>query len=66
MYKISNEVINFTKKTMKAWRVELKANRKSLRKANIQKSRSTVIITICNSDDTTQPHTFEIHRKILS
>ena len=34
MYKISDEVINFIKKTMKTWRVKLTAGRKSLAKAN--------------------------------
>ena len=36
MYKISDEVINFIEKTMKTWRVELTAGRKSLAEAKIQ------------------------------
>ena len=36
MYKISNEVINFIKKTMKTWRVELTARGRSLVEAKIQ------------------------------
>ena len=38
MYKISDEVINFIEKTMKTWRVELKAGGKSLAEARIQRS----------------------------
>ena len=37
MYKISDEVINFIEKTMKTWRVELIAERKSLAEAKIQR-----------------------------
>ena len=37
MYKISDEVINFIKKTMKTWRVELIAEGKSLAEAKIQR-----------------------------
>ena len=37
MYKISNEVINFIKKTMKTWRVELTAGGRSLAEAKIQR-----------------------------
>ena len=37
MYKISDKVINFIKKTMKTWRVELTAGRKSLAEANIKR-----------------------------
>ena len=36
MYKISHEVINFIEKTMKTWRVQLTAGRRSLAKAKIQ------------------------------
>ena len=36
IYKISHEVINFIKKTMKTWRVELTAGRRSLAEAKIQ------------------------------
>ena len=38
MYKISDEVINFTKKTMKTWRVELTAGGRSLAESKIQRS----------------------------
>ena len=38
MYKILDEVINLTEKTMKTWGVELMAGGKSLAKAKIQKS----------------------------
>ena len=37
MYKISDEVINFIKKTMKTWRVELTAGGKSLAETKIQR-----------------------------
>ena len=37
MYKLSHEVINFIKKTMKTWRVELKAGGRSLDEAKIQR-----------------------------
>ena len=37
MYKISDEVINFIKKTMKTWRVELLAGGRTLAEANIQR-----------------------------
>ena len=37
MYKISDEVINFIEKTMKTWRVELTAGRRSLAEAKIQR-----------------------------
>ena len=37
MYKISAEVINFIEKTMKTWRVELTAGRRSLAEAKIQR-----------------------------
>ena len=37
MYKISHEVINFSEKTMKTWRVELKAGGRSLAEAMIQR-----------------------------
>ena len=36
MYKISDEVINFIEKTMKAWRVELTAAGKNLAETKIQ------------------------------
>ena len=37
MYKISDEVINFTDKTMKTWRVELTAGGRRLAEAKIQR-----------------------------
>ena len=37
MYKISHEVINFTEKTMKTWRVELTAGGRNLAEAKIQR-----------------------------
>ena len=37
MYKISDEVINFTEKTMKAWRVELTAGGRRLAEVKIQR-----------------------------
>ena len=37
MYKISDEVINFTEKTLKTWRVELTAGGRSLAEAKIQR-----------------------------
>ena len=37
MYKISHEVINFIKKTMKSWRMELTAEGRGLVEANIQR-----------------------------
>ena len=37
MYKITHEVINFIEKTMKTWREELIAGRRSLAEANIQR-----------------------------
>ena len=36
-YTISDEVINFIKKTMKTWRVDLTEGRKSLAEAQIQR-----------------------------
>ena len=38
MYKISHEVINFIEKTMKTWRMELTAGRRSLAEAKIQRN----------------------------
>ena len=37
MYKISHEVINFTEKTMKTWRVELTAGGRSIAETKIQR-----------------------------
>ena len=37
MYKISDEIINLIEKTMKTWRVELRAGGKSIAEAKIQK-----------------------------
>ncbi len=37
MYKISHEVINFIKKTMRTWRVELTAGGRRLAEAKIQR-----------------------------
>ena len=37
MYKISDDVINFIEKTMKIWRVELKAGGKRLAEAKIKR-----------------------------
>ena len=37
MYKMSDEVINLTEKSMKTWRVELTAEEKSLAEAKIQR-----------------------------
>ena len=37
MYKVSDEVINFTEKTMKTWGVQLTAGGRSLAEANIQR-----------------------------
>ena len=37
MYKISEEVINFIKKTMKTWKVELTAGGRSLAEVKIQR-----------------------------
>ena len=37
MYKISDEVINFIKKTMKTWRVELTQGGRRLAEAKIQR-----------------------------
>ena len=37
MYKISHEVINFIEKTMKTWRVELTAGKRSLIESKIQR-----------------------------
>ena len=63
---ISHEVINFIEKTMKTWRVELKAGR-SLAEAKIQRyisRRCTIIVTIHNCYDATLPYSQKIHRKI--
>ena len=37
MYKISDEVINFIEKTMKTWKVELKAGGRCLAEAKIRR-----------------------------
>ena len=37
MYKISDEVINFIKKTMKTWKVKLTAGRRNLAEAKIRR-----------------------------
>ena len=37
MYKISDKFINFVEKTMKTWRVELTAGRRSLAETNVQR-----------------------------
>ena len=67
MYKISDELIKFIEKTMGSWRVELTTGGRSLTEAKIQRyipGRCTITIIICNSDDTTQLHTQEMHRRI--
>ena len=52
MYKISNEVINFTEKTTKTWRVELTAGGRSLTEAKRYFSkRCTITIIIHNCYD---------------
>ena len=52
---------------MKTWRVELTVGGESLAEAKTQKyipGRCSITITIHNSDDTTQPHTQEMHSQI--
>ena len=46
MYKISNEVINFIKKTMKTWRVELIAGGKSSAETKIQRESPSPLLFI--------------------
>ena len=65
IYRISDEIIKFIEKTMKTWRVELTAAGKSLAEAIIQRGIFQGEY-IRNSDDTTQAHTQEMHRRIQS
>ena len=57
MYKISHEVINFTERTMKTWRVELTAGGRSLAETETPRGifsmRCTIIVNIYNCDDAT-------------
>ena len=53
MYKISDVVINFTKKTMKILRVELSAGGRSLAETKIQRGIFTITVTIHNCHDAT-------------
>ena len=41
MYKVSDEVINFIEKTMKTWKVELRAGGRSLAEAKTQRGAVT-------------------------
>ena len=63
MYKISDEVINFVEKVMKTWREELTPGGSEGPERYIQ-GGCTINITICNSDDATQPNTQEMQRRI--
>ena len=56
MYKISHEVINFIKKTIQTWRVELIAGRRSLAETKILRGilqGVTITLTMNNSHDGT-------------
>ena len=67
MYKILDEVINFIEKTMGTLRVELTSGGKSLPSKDPESyipRRCTITISICNSDDATQPHTQKMHSQI--
>ena len=48
------QVIKFIEETMKNWKVELTAGRKTLER--YLSGRRAVTFTICNSDDATQSH----------
>ena len=60
MNKISDESINFIEKTVATLREEVTIGGRILAEAKIQgrhiPGRCTITITICNSDDATQPH----------
>ena len=60
-YKILDEIIHSIEKTMETWRTELRAGDKCLAAVKIQKA---TFLTICNSDDATQSHSQEMHRRI--
>ena len=53
MYKISNQIVQFIKKTLQTWRVELTAGGQNLAEV---KSEDAYSITICDSHDATQLH----------
>ena len=46
MYKISDKVINFIEKTMKTWKVELTAGRRSLAEVKVQRGISLLLFII--------------------
>ena len=66
MYKISHEVINYTEKIMKAWRVELTAGGRRLAETKIQsdifQGEITITVTIHKCHDATKPHTNDTHK----
>ena len=63
MYKISDELINFTEKTMNTWKVEWIAGGKDSTQTKKYIPWGCTI-TICNCDDITQPHTKRMYRWI--
>ena len=68
MFKKSDEIIKSIEKIMKIWRLQRSAGGKKLsRGENPERDlpgRCAITITICNSDDTTESHTEEMHRQI--
>ena len=70
MYKILDENVQFIEKTMETNIKELTARGKSLAEEKKNKPEShipvrcNIIITICNSDDTTQSQSQETHSRI--
>ena len=67
MYKLSHEVINFIERTMKTWRVDLTAGRRSIAETKIQRHfprRCTITFTIHISDDATEPHIQKMRSRI--
>ena len=66
MYKISNKVINFIKKPMKNWKMELAVGEQTLEEVKIQNipGRFTLATAITYINDVTQLYTKEVHREI--
>ena len=54
-YKISDQVINFSEKTMKTWKVELTAGERSLAEAKVKRGKfqGDALLCIHNCNDAT-------------
>ena len=62
MNEIPDQIVQFIEKTMQTWRMELTTGGQSLTEVKIQRGifQGTITITICDSQDNTQPHPQEM------